>query len=340
MRKVTVVYLAFLLIFGLAGNAFADDLDLFGNTDIKTSKQDNAKNPFAERPDIRLSAGVGYLQGETSYEIGGHYTSTNPEDPEGNLNNPLSELDWPLNVIMGSVDLTASYWRLSGALSYKMNFSDPKQKMEDSDWLTPSAPGQLDAYSETGVTLDAKIFDGNLNFAFLKYKGWGMQIGLGYLWQDFSFVASDGYQWSPSGHPKVYTGPINGRAITYDVTYEIPYAQLLVDFNAKKFRGALAYQYSPFVNAEDEDHHLLRSKVGKGYDSGYMNAVRFNCTYDFTKHFFGGIDLSWRQIETTGYQRQHQDACAENGYQEWWGDIDNEIYSEQRECKLSAGYKF
>ncbi len=240
---------------------------------------------------------------------------------------------------MGSVDLTASYWRLSGALSYKMNFSDPKQKMEDSDWLTPSAPGQLDVYSESSVTLDARIFDGNINFEFLKYNGWGMQIGLGYLWQDFSYVASNFDQWYPSdpSRPHIY---YSGRGITYDVTYEIPYAQLLVNFNTKKLRGALGYQFSPFVNAEDEDKHLLRSKVGKGYDSGYMNAVRFNCTYDFTKHFFGGLDLSWRQIQTTGYQRQHQDACAENGYREWWGDIDNEIYSEQRECRLSAGYKF
>jgi outer membrane protease len=337
MRKVNVVHLVFLLILGLAGNSFADDLDLFGNSDQKTSRQDTAKNPFAERPDIRLSVGIGYLQGETSYQIGGH--SDSPQFGPYDYNDPLSELDWPLNVIMGSVDLTASYWRLSGALSYKMNFSDPKQKMEDSDWLTPGAPGQLDVYSESSVTLDAKIFDGNINFEFLKYNGWGMQIGVGYLWQDFSYVASNFDQWYPSSPstPHIY---YSGRGITYDVTYEIPYAQLLVNFNTKKLRGALAYQYSPFVNAEDEDKHLLRSKVGKGYDSGYMNAVRFNCTYDFTKHFFGGIDLSWRQIQTTGYQRQHQDACAENGYREWWGDIDNEIYSEQRECKLSAGYKF
>lgn len=337
MRKVTLVYLAVFLILGLAGNAFADDLDLFGNNDQKTSRQDTAKNPFAERPDIRLSAGIGYLQGETSYEIGGH--SDSPQFGPYDYNNPLSELDWPLNVMMGSVDLTASYWRLSGALSYKTNFSDPKQKMEDSDWLTPSAPGQLDVYSESSVTLDAKIFDGNINFEFLKYKGWGMQIGLGYLWQDFSYVASNVDQWYPQypSEPHFYYG---GRGITYDVTYEIPYAQLLVNFNTKKFRGALVYQYSPFVNAEDEDKHLLRSKVSKGYDNGYMNAARFNCTYDFTKHVFGGLDFSWRQIQTSGYQRQHQDACAENNYQEWWGDIDNEIYSEQIECKLSAGYKF
>jgi outer membrane protease len=339
MRKVTVVYLVFLLIFGVAGKAFADDLDLFGNNDIKTSRQDKAKNPFAERPDIRLSAGIGYLQGETSYQIGGHFDS--PQYGPYDYRFPISELDWPLNVVMGSVDFTASYWRLSGALSYKTNLSDPKQKMEDSDWGAISGDPEdlMDVYSESSVTLDAKIFDGNINFEFLKYKDWGMQIGVGYLWQDFSYVGSNVDQWYPPypSEPHFYYG---GRVIAYDVTYEIPYAQLLVNFNTKKFRGALVYQYSPFVNAEDEDKHLLRSKVGKGYDSGYMNAVRFNCTYDFTKHFFGGLDLSWRQIQTTGYQRQHQEACAENKYQEWWGDIDNEIYSEQRECKLSAGFKF
>jgi outer membrane protease len=318
MKKTTVTYLAFLFVFGLAQNA------------------------FAERPDVRLSAGIGYLQGETTYQIGGHYTTTHPDDPEGYLNFPVSELDWPLNVVMGSVDLTASYWRLSGEASYKMSLSEPKQKMEDSDWMTQSAPGQLDAYSETGVTLDSKIFDGNINFEFLKYKGWGMQVGLGYMWQDFSFVASNGYQWSPSGYPPdvIYTGPLDGRTITYDVTYSIPYAQLLVNFYTKKFKGALTYQFSPFVNAQDEDKHLLRSKIGKGNCDGYMNAGRFNCTYDFTKHVFAGFDFNYRQIHTTGTQKQHQDPVEENRYVEWWGDIDEDIYSEQIESAVSVGFKF
>jgi outer membrane protease len=338
MRKVTVFYLAFLLIFGLAGNAFADSMDLSDNTDYKPAKQDKAKNAFAERPDIRLSAGIGYLQGETSYQIGGHFDS--PQYPSHDYPFPLSELDWPLNVVMGSIDLTASYWRLSGALSYKANLSESKQKMEDSDWLTPSSPDQIDIYSESSTTnLDAKIFDGNINFEFLKYNGWGMQIGLGYLWQDLSFVAENLDQWYPQAPsaPHVY---VNGRVGTYEVTYSIPYAELLVNFYTKKFKGALTYQFSPFVNAEDEDKHLLRQKTSKGYSDGYMNAGRFNFTYDFTNHFFGGIDFSYRQIQTTGYERQHQAACAENKYVEWWGDIDNDIYSEQIECKVSAGYKF
>ena len=316
MRKTTVVYLAFLLVLGLAENA------------------------FAERPDVRLSAGIGYLQGETTYQIGGHFES--PQLGSGDYPFPISELVWPLNIVMGSVDLTASYWRLSGAASYRINLSDPKQKMEDSDWITQSAPGQLDIYSETGVTLDARIFDGNINFAFLKYNDWDMQIGLGYLWQDFSFIASNLDQWYPSD-PSIPHQYISGRVIIYDVTYEIPYAQILVNFYTKKFKGALTYQFSPFVNAEDEDQHLLRSKVGKGYSDGYMNVGRFNCTYDFTKHVFAGFDFSYRQIQTTGYQRQHQEQYFdERGipHQEWWGDIDNDIYSEQIESTISVGFKF
>jgi outer membrane protease len=317
MKKTTATYLAFLFVFGLAQNA------------------------FAERPDVRLSAGIGYLQGETSYQIGGHYTSTHPDFPEGYYNFPLSELDWPLNVVMLSANLSASYWRLSGNFSYETNISDPKQKMEDSDWVTQSAPGQLDIYSESSVTLDAKIFDGNINFEFLKYKGWGMQVGLGYLWQDFSFIGYNTNECYPSSDQSIYPPQhVSGRVITYDVTYEIPYAQLLVNFYTKKFKGALTYQFSPFVNAKDEDNHLLRSRIGKGYDNGYMNAGRFNCTYDFTKHVFAGLDFSYRQIQTTGYQRQHQYPYEGSDYQEWWTDIDNEIYSEQIESAISVGYKF
>jgi outer membrane protease len=318
MRKTIVVYLAFMLVLGLAENA------------------------FAERPDVRLSAGIGYLQGETTYQIGGHFDS--PQLGSGDYSFPISELAWPLNVAMGSVDLTASYWRLSGAASYRINLSDPKQKMEDSDWgaIEGDSVDLLDIYSESSTTLNAKIFDGNVNFAFLKYSGWDMQIGLGYLWQDFSFVASDLDQWYPPypTEPHVY---VSGRVGTYDVTYKVPYAELILNFYTKKFKGAFTYQFSPFVNAEDEDHHLLRSIESHGYSDGYMNVGRFNCTYDITNHFFAGLDFSLRQIQTTGYERQHhaQYFDIRGGFHpEWWGDIDNEIFSDQIESTLKVGYKF
>jgi len=317
MKKTTVTYLAFLFVFGLAQNA------------------------FAERPDVRLSAGIGYLQGETTYRIGGNFES--PQLGTGDYRFPISELAWPLNVVMGSVDLTASYWRLSGAASYKMSLSEPKQKIEDSDWgyyyyaYGVGSPDLLDVYSESGVTLDAKIIDANLNFEFLKYQGWGMQIGLGYLWQDFSFVASNLNQWSPP-YPEIPHDYVSGRVGTYDVIYEVPYAQLVVNFYTKKFKGALTYQFSPFVNAQDEDKHLLRSKISKGDCDGYMNAGRFNCSYDFTKHIFAGLDFSYRQIQTSGTQRQHQLATEEAV--EWWGDIDEDVFSEQIESAISVGYKF
>jgi outer membrane protease len=313
MRKMTIVYLAFLFVFGLAESA------------------------FAERPDIRLSAGIGYLQGDTTYQIGGNFES--PQLGTSDLQFPLSELSWPLNVVTGSVDLTASYWRLSGAASYKMSLSEPKQKMEDSDWgvFDGSPPDQLDVYSETGVDLDAKIIDANLNFEFLKYQGWGMQIGLGYLWQDFSFVASNLNQWYPS-YPLTPHDYVSGRVITYDVTYKIPYAELAFNFYTKKIKGAITYQFSPFVNAQDEDKHLLRSKISKGDSDGYMNAGLFNISYNFTKHIFAGFDFSYMQIQTKGTQTQHQLATEEGA--EWWGDIDNEIFSEQIESAISVGYKF
>ena len=318
MRRTTVFYLALSLVLGLAQNA------------------------FAERPDVRLSAGIGYLQGETTYQIGGHFES--PQLGSGDMYFPISELVWPLGIVMGSIDLTASYWRLSGAASYKMNLSDPKQKMEDSDWgyFKGDPPDLLDVYSESSTTLDARVFDGNINFAFLKYKDWDMQIGLGYLWQDFSFIASNLDQWYPPypDEPHVY---VSGRVGTYDVTYKIPYAQLIVNFYTKKFKGALTYQFSPFVNAEDEDKHLLRSIESHGYSDGYMNAGRFNCTYDFTKHVFAGFDFTYRQIQTTGYERQHHaQYFNEKGelQPEWWGDIDNKIFSEQIESTLKVGYKF
>jgi outer membrane protease len=317
MRKTTVAYLAFLFVFGLAQNA------------------------FAERPDVRLSAGIGYLQGDTTYRIGGNFES--PQLGTGDYRFPISELAWPLNVVMGSVDLTASYWRLSGAASYKMSLSEPKQKIEDSDWgyyyyeYGVGSPDLLDVYSESGVTLDAKTFDANVNFEFLKYQGWGMQIGLGYLWQDFSFVASNLNQWSPP-YPQILHDNVSGRVGTYDVIYEVPYAELVVNFYTKKFKGALTYQFSPFVNAQDEDKHLLRSKISKGDCDGYMNAGRFNCSYDFTKHIFAGLDFSYRQIQTTGTQRQHQLATAD--VVEWWGDIDEDVFSEQIESAVSVGYKF
>lgn len=290
---------------------------------------------------IDLMVGHGQLFGDTTYQIGG--TVTYPDDSPDELHFPISELEFPLDVYMASLKGSIGFakrWKVSA--SAKKNITDDAGKMKDSDWGVPFedppgsgdwwwyGPKSLDVYSESDAELDALILDINLRYMFFKR----FFVGLGYIHQNFDYECSLIRQWSPSGLSGYdYTGT-GGVDLTYEVTYSIPYFEVVYMGKASdNITVELSLGYSPIVNVEDEDQHLLRSKVNKGDCDGTAILCSLEGRYDFTKNWFMTLGLDYKNIETDG----KSEASFFGVYDH---TIDLEIESKQVYAALMAGYAF
>jgi len=282
-------------------------------------------------PRLHLSLGGEKWEGDTTYQIGG--TVSTPSATY-DYHFPISELEFPLDEYMislsGGIEITKELFMSAGV---KKNVTDDSGKMKDSDWITLSNPDQLDIYSESDAELDALIVDINLRYRFFEKSGWSFNAGVGYLYQKFDYECSLIRQWSPSGLSGYdYTG--SGEVgLTYEVKYSIPYAEIGAQFKIKDFSVETTLGYSPFVNAKDEDHHILRSKVNKGDCDGDAILFSLKGQYDFLNNWFLTLGLEYTKIETEG----ESDAYFYGVYDH---TIDEEIFSEQKAIAFTVGYVF
>ena len=293
---------------------------------------------------IDLKVGLGKLFGDTTYQIGGTVTYADPTIKPDELHFPISELEFPLDVYMASIEGSIGFadrWKVSA--SVKKNITDDAGRMKDSDWGVtfedpPGSdtwwwwygPKSLDIYSVSYAELDALILDINLRYMFFKR----FFVGLGYIHQNFDYECSLIRQWSPSGLSGYdYTGT-GGVDLKYEVTYSIPYFEVVFMGKATdNFTVELSLGYSPIVNVEDEDQHLLRSKVNEGDCDGTALLCSLEGRYDFTKNWFITLALDYRNIKTDG----RSEASFFGVYDH---TIDSKIESKQVYTALMAGYAF
>ena len=285
-----------------------------------------------------IAIGTERMSGNTTYQIGYPVTLPNGTQYAGYF--PISELEWPLDIWLARIDAgfnIGDSWRINGVL--KKNLSDPGDKMKDSDWITASNPGRLDVYSESDISdFDALIFDIDVEWAFLKRPSWLLYAGLGYQYQKFDYDAKLIHQYSPSGLPG-YEAYGDGRVgITYEMTYEMPYLKIGTDFQINdKFSLAGSFAWSPIVDAEDEDHHLLRKNGGKictGDMDGDAYMINLSAKYNFTPSWFLKGGFHYTKIDVDGEQYQ----IYGNGVP--IGTIREESESTQTSEYLTVGYTF
>ena len=201
-----------------------------------------------------------------------------------------------MDVYMASAEGSIGFaerWKVSAGV--KKNITDDAGKMKDSDWGVPFedppgsdswwwyGPDSLDIYSESDADLDALILDINLRYM---VHG-GFFVGLGYIHQNFDYECSLIKQWSPSGLSGYdYTGT-GDVGLTYEITYNIPYIEIVFMGKATdNLYVEVSLGYSPIVDAEDEDHHLLRSKVNKSDCDGDAILLSLEGRYDLPKNWF------------------------------------------------------
>lgn len=288
---------------------------------------------------VDLAVGIGALRGHTTYQIGGRISTPLGS---GEVHFPISELEFPLDVYMASAEGSIGFgnkWEVSA--SVKKNVTDDPGKMKDSDWGVywlevgyPAEQNTLDIYSESDAELDALMFDVNLRYKLYK----GISIGLGYTHQNFDYEISNLHQWYPSYN--YYFGMesphdrIDGKVLTYEVTYNIPYIEIAFKGKATdNLYVEVSLGYSPIVDAEDEDHHLLRSKVNKSDCDGDAILLSLEGRYDLPKNWFLALGVDYTRIDTDGRSKAFFSGIYDH-------TIDIVIESEQVFYGLNIGYAF
>ena len=252
-----------------------------------------------------IAIGTELMSGDTTYSIGYPVTEVGGETYGGYF--PFSELEWPLDIWLARVDAVVnigSSWRINGTL--KKNISDPDDHMIDKDWVTASNPGQLDIYSNSNISdFDALIFDFDVEWAFLHRQSFNLYGGLGYQYQKFEYDGQLIHQYSPSGLPGSEAYGDGSVGITYEITYKMPYVLIGGDYQiTPNFTMAGSFGFSPFVDAQDEDHHFLRDKLSKGDMDGNAYMINVSGTYAFLSSWFVEAGFHYTKIDVDGDQDQ------------------------------------
>lgn len=314
------------------------------------------------RPDkpgftYEVSPRVGLMSGSTSYRIGGDFSGP---DGSGYSLDRLSELKFPLGVEMLWLGAGARYnlpygdkfrrTRYGGAIvvegEYGRNFTRNAGKMEDSDWTEPYFPNLRTIYSTSDATLIAENLELLVRVNPLEVKGaffgWRLGLGAGYLRQRYDYDISNVVQWSI--YPE-YNGSFKGKALTYEVTYGIPYAEIATGITfgqGDPVSGSLDARvgYSSWAHASDRDDHLLRSKVATGKADGDALILRLRGRVTFLRYLFVTLGVTSVSIDTSGAQTQRRYAENDEGPAGLIGTIDTKIFSDQTVFDLSVGATF
>ncbi|MCK5069630.1 MAG: omptin family outer membrane protease [Desulfocapsa sp.] len=330
VRKATALSLAFGLLY--SGTALAATTE---EISIDTAAQNTIESP-AKSSAFDISIGSEFMSGDTTYSIGGAINFS--DGSTGNVHFPISELEWPLDVLLARFNaelIINPKWRINGTI--KTNITEPDSHMIDRDWLTTSNPAQLDVYSESNIsTFNAFIFDVDLEWIFMQRPSSQVYAGVGYHYQNFEFEGQAIHQYSPSGYPGVEYWGDGSVDITYEIAYKMPYLLIGAEHRFSPnfiMSGSLAF--SPYVDAQDEDHHLARvpMKVSEGDMDGTAIMLDISGLYDFASSWFleGGIHFT--QIDVDGKQTQFT-------YGTPYGVIDIESTSSQISTYLNIGFRF
>ncbi len=290
-----------------------------------------------------VAVGIGSLSGATTYQIGGTVVTSLGN---GQVHFPISELEFPLDVWMVSVEGSKEFadkWKVS--VSVEKNITSDAGKMKDSDWgfwyldgYSWAEKGTLDIYSESDAELDALIMDINLRYRFYEKSNWAFIAGLGYIRQNFDYAVSNLDKWYPSFNYYFGVDPQHdyafGKILTYEITYSIPYIEIGIQRSFKdKFSVEASLGYSSIVDAEDEDVHILRAMVSEADCDGDAILFFLKGRYDPSRNWFVMAEFDYTKIEVDGKSITYVGG-------EYSNTIDQEIKSKQIFAVLSVGYAF
>ena len=302
------------------------------------------------RADVDVAFGNGFLWGYSQYQIGG---TVHEDSGSTDYHFPISELRFPLDAVMFKTTLSADVgknWRVS--ISGETNLSEDTGKMEDSDWgyYSGSPADQLDIYSESDTDMEAWLFDANAAYTFFtSSRQWAdpglgagrgkpffsSAVGVGFKYQRYDFDVYDLDQRYPSSPHATHTR-VSGLVLTYTAEYQIPYLQLSLDMcPTRDFSFVLNFAYAPVLDFQDEDNHLLRSKVLKADHNwnGSGGFIQLHADYRLPRNWFLQAELEGQYLRSSGRASGYVDG-------EWAYSIEHKVQSEQYHALVQLGYSF
>lgn len=310
----------------------------------------HAEEVLYENQRFSIAAGVGMMQGHTTYQIGGWV-----DTPEGSdyVRFPLSELKFPLDVAIGtfSADFRLNErWKFT--MGIKTNLTSDAGKMKDSDWGIyygeydwANDPNALHVLSKTDADLEAFIADVSARFYFAETRARNQSrflffVGGMYIHHYFDFEVRNLDQWYPAANDyygyEVEHDRVSGLVGTYEVTKHIP----AMIFGVELFtNGELSFEallgFSPIVSVEDEDHHLLREpvKVSKAECEGEAVLFSLAGNYRFNPNWSIDAKFDYISIETDGTEDQYDGGVFS-------ASIDQKNFSDITTYEIGVRYSF
>lgn len=296
---------------------------------------------------VRVGPKVGYLSGDTSYEI------TFPWDGDTGK----SRLDFPLDTFVAGVDVSIGTEVFSLNLEGLMPFQEKTyDEMKDKDWVVGYLPWSS---TESDAQIEALIWDVNLLYKFWyesdpyrRKEGWAGVL-VGYRFQKFEYDIYDVYDMLDGGN-KVFSG----RCLEYEVEYRIPYIGIKSCYIKDRDPGYWIDRwgveaklcYTSYVEAEDEDDHILRNKISRGDCDGWGLLLGMNAIFEAKSNWTFRVGVDYIKIETDGTQDQYW--YADETWTDEFGvpqitpagthytDIDDEIELNQGLLWFRIGYRF
>lgn len=320
---------------------------------------------------VRISPEYNFLDGHTTYQLGGKNVQTlffedGTVAYSGLLQrDPTSELKFPFDTPLISLQCE---FEISSDILFRLDFKNDigtsyAGKMEDSDWGVWqneyddewSNPDSLDIYSESDADITVRIIDINLRKILGKYTP--MQVSLigggGLIYQKFNYDIKNTHQWSPSSalfHER-FAGDdtifLSGMTLNYDVEYMIPYIEGGLKFIENKYEidGFIAYSF--ITQVRDKDNHLRRSPpfTSKGDYDGKALILTLNMVYHF--HPSVALSLCYRQSSIVAEGTQQYSILntaierdSETYLADIYGKIESSIASDQQVVGIGIEFTF
>jgi outer membrane protease len=295
----------------------------------------------SDRVTLQLWGGVGAMNGDVTYDIGGDYTAS--DGTFGSVNSPLSRLKWPANVLSATVGggvTVARFWELTGRWSG--NLSSDSGKLEDSDWENPWNPRLKTTYSLSDTDLNAMTVDVGLrcwalNWVLDRQTDYSIGFGAGWLYQDLRWDASNVDQQDLTAGRYAPHTRTAGVVATYKADLSMPYLDFACQMRVPwlSFYGSLGY--SPIAQVRDQDDHKLRSLLAKTNADGNAFKLTLQGRCDYNAHVFALVRADLLSYDVSG--TMHKTVYAGEGTGDWV-TIHNDITSVQDIVTIAIGVKF
>ena len=262
----------------------------------------------------------------------------------------VSELNWDISGL----------WMVGGVASLQLGelirvnagawigATEGDGELKDYDWRDPNRSDWTD-YSQSDVDIESAFsFDINASFKVIDLGSCQFHGVIGnkhdfWEWSDHGggFIYSSGSNNGGTfdGGFRDYVGTFDGQnGIDYEQTFDIMYAGLKFTANTAMLSASAYANYSPFVSAEDKDHHILRNLYfTEEFDGGDYFAMGGEITVNLSDTFFVAGSVDYQTIpEFTGDLTVKRGPNGAEYTNEDGAGIGNEVLA----ISASAGLRF